>query len=342
LKHYFQFSLDTMNTRRDFLKKTGIGAAGLGLASTLPFDLFASEPAKKLFFDISLAQFSLAGSFFSQKLTNMEFPVLAKNTYGVSNVEYVSTFWNGKGGDKAYIKELKDRTGDLGVRNVLIMVDGEGELGHPDAATRKQAAENHYKWVDAAKELGCHGIRVNLDGPGTDKEVADACVDGYGTLLEYGQQAGINIIVENHFGPSTDPKWLVDVIKQVNNPYAGLLPDFGNFTRRERVEEMTIEAFKNAKVIKEYDKYEGVKLMMPYAKGVSAKTYIFDANGDDTATDFLKVFTMVKESGFKGFVGIEAEGAFVKMMGMEGNYPAEEEGIKLTKALLEKVGEKLS
>ena len=331
-----------MTTRRQFIQKAGAGAAGLGLAASLPFDLFAGAKAKKLFFDISLAQFSLAGSFFSQKLTNMEFPALAKNTYGVSNVEYVSGFWNGKGGDKAYVKELKDRTADLGVRNVLIMVDGEGELGHSDPAIRTQAVENHYKWVEAAKELGCHAIRVNLDGPGTDEEIAKACVDGYGMLVEYGQQAGINVIVENHFGPSTDARWLVEVMKQVDNPFAGLLPDFGNFIRRERMEEMTIEAFKNAKVIKEYDKYEGVKLMMPYAKGVSAKTHMFDANGNDAETDFLKMFTIVRESGFKGFVGIEAEGAFVKMMGMEGDYPAEEEGIKLTKALLEKVGEKLS
>lgn len=331
-----------MNSRRKFIQQAGAGAAGLGLAASLPFDLFAEAPAKKLFFEISLAQFSLAGSFFAQKLTNMEFPAVAKNTYGVSAVEYVSTFWNGKGADKAYINELKTRTDDLGVRNVLIMVDGEGELGHPDAAARRHAAENHYKWVDAAKELGCHAIRVNLDGPGTDAEIASACVDGYGTLLEYGQQAGINIIVENHFGPSTDARWLVDVIKQVNNPYAGLLPDFGNFTRRERVEEMTIEAFRDAKVIAEHDKYEGVKLMMPYAKGVSAKTHVFNEKGDDAETDFMKMMTIVKESGFKGFVGIEAEGAVMKMFGMEGTFPTEEEGIKLTRALLERVGAKLS
>ncbi|WOK08867.1 sugar phosphate isomerase/epimerase family protein [Imperialibacter roseus] len=331
-----------MNTRRDFLKKTGAGAAGLGLAATLPFDLFAEAPAKKLFFDISLAQFSLAGSFFSQKLTNIEFPALAKNTYGISNIEYVSTFWNGKGGDKEYVKELKARTDDLGVRNVLIMVDSEGELGHPDAATRKQAVENHYKWVEAAKELGCHAIRVNLDGPGTDEEIAKAGVGGYGSLVEFGQQAGINVIIENHFGPSTDAKWLVEVMKQVNNPYAGLLPDFGNFVRRERMEEMTIEAFKNAKVIATFDKYESVKAMMPYAKGVSAKTHGFDAKGNDTETDFVKMLTIIKDSGFKGYMGIEAEGAVMKMFGVEGNYPTEEDGIKLTKALLEKVGGKVS
>ncbi len=331
-----------MNSRRQFIKQVGAGAAGLGVAATVPFDIFAATAAKKLFFEISLAQFSLAGSFFSQKLTNMEFPALAKNTFGISNVEYVSTFWNGKGGDKAYVKELKARTDDLGVRNVLIMVDGEGELGHSDVTVRKQAVENHYKWVEAAKELACHAIRVNLDGPGTDEEIAKAGIDGYGSLVEFGQKAGINVIIENHFGPSTDARWLVEIMKQVNNPFAGLLPDFGNFVRRERMEEMSIEAFKNAKVIATYDKYESVKAMMPYAKGVSAKTHGFDAKGNDTDTDFTKILGIIKDAGFKGFMGIEAEGAVMKMFGVEGDYPTEEEGIKLTKALLEKVGAKLS
>jgi len=331
-----------MNTRRRFIQKIGAGAAGLGMASVFPFDIFAQAPAKKLFFDISLGQFSLAGSFFSQKLTNLEFPAKAKNDFGISNIEYVSSFWNGKGGDKEYLKELKMRTDDLGVKNVLIMVDGEGELGHSDASMRKQAVENHYKWVEAAKFLGCQAIRVNLDGPGTDDEIAAAGVDGYGSLVLYGQQAGVNVIIENHFGPSTDAKWLAGVIRQVNNPYAGVLPDFGNFIRRERMTEMTIEAFKNAKVIATYDRYESVKTLMPYAKGVSAKTHGFDESGNDMETDFTKMLTIVKESGFKGYIGIEAEGSFMKMMGVEGNFPAEDEGIRLTKALLEKVGEKLS
>jgi len=331
-----------MNTRRQFIQKIGAGAAGFGFASSLPFDLFAHTPAKKLFFDISLAQFSLAGSFFSQKLSNLDFPAKAVNDFGISNIEYVSSFWNGKGGDKEYLKELKKRTDDLGVKNVLIMVDGEGELGHSDAVLRKQSVENHYKWVEAAKFLGCHAIRVNLDGPGTDEEIAAAGVDGYGSLVQYGQQAGINVIIENHFGPSTDAKWLADVIRQVDNPYAGVLPDFGNFIRRERMTEMTIEAFKNAKVIASYDRYESVKTLMPYAKGVSAKTHGFDENGNDMETDFTQMLSIVKESGFKGYIGIEAEGSFMKMMGAEGKYPSEDEGIRLTKALLEKVGAKLS
>jgi sugar phosphate isomerase/epimerase len=330
-------------TRRDFLRQLGLGTAGLGLATSLPEQLFAQSAPKKLFFDISLAEFSLAGPLYGGKMTNLEFPAMAKNDFGISNVEYVSGFWQDKAKDQTYLKELKQRTDDLGVRNVLIMVDGEGDLGSPDDAKRKQAIENHYKWVDAAKFLGCHSIRVNLSGTGSDEDIAKAGVDGYGRLVEYGATNKMGVIIENHFGPSTNPDWLVNIIKQVNNPYAGVLPDFGNFIRRTDPEAQTMEAFAKTKVIKEYDKYDGVTKMMPYAKGVSAKTHVFDDKGNDTETVFTRIMKIVKDSGFKGFIGIEYEGAFINtMMGGKGKYLTEYEGIMATKRLLEKVGAQLS
>jgi sugar phosphate isomerase/epimerase len=330
------------SSRREFLRQVGFGAAGLGLTGALADSLFAQTTPKKLFFEISLAQFSLAGPLFAGKLDNLDFPAMAKNDFGISNVEYVSMFWKDKAADQTYLKELKKRTDDLGVRNVLIMVDSEGDLGDPDAAKRKQAVENHYKWVDAAKFLGCHSIRVNLNGKGTDEEIAKAGVEGYGRLVEYGAKQKMGVIIENHFGPSTNPDWLANVIRQVNNPYAGVLPDFGNFIRRTEPEAQTIEAFAKTKVIKEYDKYEGVTKLMPYAKGVSAKTHVFNDQGQDTETDFTRMLKIVKNAGFKGFIGIEYEGAFMKTMGAPGNYLTEYEGIMATKRLLEKVGAALA
>ncbi|SDK40290.1 Sugar phosphate isomerase/epimerase [Catalinimonas alkaloidigena] len=300
-------------------------------------------PAPKLFFDISLAEFSLAGPLYAGKLTNLEFPAMAKRDFGISNVEYVSGFWQDKAKDQAYLNELKQRTDDLGVRNVLIMVDGEGDLGSPNATERKKAVENHYKWVEAAKFLGCHAIRVNLNGKGSDEEIAKAGVEGYGALVDYGAKHKMAVIIENHFGPSTNPDWLADVVRQVNSPYAGVLPDFGNFTRRTDPEAQTIEAFAKTKVIKEYDRYDGVKKLMPYAKGVSAKTHQFDDRGYDVETDFTRMLKLIKDAGFKGFIGIEYEGAFLKqMMQLPGDYLTEFEGIMATKRLLEKVGATLS
>jgi len=320
------------SSRRQFMAQMGL----LTAASFLPDTILASA---KPHFEISLAEFSLAGSLFSGKLKNMDFPAKAKNDFGINAVEYVSMFWADKAKDQAYLNELKQRTADLGVQNVLIMVDSEGDLGASDASARQKAIENHYKWVDAAKFLGCHSIRVNMDGDGTPEEIMKAGVDGYGKLVEYGQKAGIGVIIENHITISTNPDWLVSLLKQVNNPYAGCLPDFGNFIQREKPKAMTMEGFRDAKVIHEYDKYDGVKKLMPFAKGVSAKTHLFDDNGNCTDTDFAKIMPIVNKGitkNFKGFVGIEYEGGFMKMMGAKENYLDEDAGIRATKALLEK------
>jgi len=318
--------------RRDFLGQIGMAAA----ATLISPSLFAQP---KPWFEISLAEFSLAGSLYGGKLKNMDFPAKAKNDFGISAVEYVSGFWNGKSQDQAYLNELKQRTGDLGVRNVLIMVDGEGDLGASDAAKRLKAVENHYKWVDAAKFLGCHAIRVNMEGDGTPEDILKQGVEGYGKLVEYGKKTGISVIIENHISVSTNPDWLARLLKEVNSPYAGSLPDFGNFTEREKPKTMTLEGFMSAKILNDYDKYEGTRKLMPYAQGVSAKTHTFDEKGNCTDVDFNKMMPIVKKGitkNFKGFIGIEYEGGFMKMMGAKGDYLSEDDGIKATKALLEK------
>lgn len=326
-------------SRRDFLNQVGVAATGVALTTLLPNDIYAEELAKKPAFEISLAEFSLAGSLYSGKLKNMDFPAKAKNDFGISAVEYVSGFWADKATDQSYLKELKQRTEDLGVRNVLIMVDESVNLADFDAQKRMQAVEAHYKWIEAAKFLGCHSIRVNVNNDGNPDDVLKVAVEGYGKLVEFGEKADIGVIIENHIGISTNPDWLAKLLKQVNNKYAGSLPDFGNFVQREKPATMTLEGFMNAKVIKEYDRYDGVKKLMPFAKGVSAKTHKFDANGNDAETDFTKIMKIVKKGigkEFKGFVGIEYEGGFLKMMGMKGDYLSEDEGIMATKKLLEK------
>ncbi|QDK78177.1 TIM barrel protein [Spirosoma sp. KCTC 42546] len=338
-------------SRRDFLNQLGLTAAGLSLSSVLPTSTFADMTAKKFSFDISLAEFSFAGELMSGKMTNMEFPARTKNDFGINVLEYVSMFFNNKHTDQAYLKELKQRTDDLGMKNNLIMVDG-ANIADLDATKRKQAVESHYAWVDAAKYLGCSSIRVNLgdtskamtgveDDPADD--AAKSAADGYHKLLEYAAKSKMDVIVENHFGNSTDIDWLVGVLKQVNMPNAGLLPDFGNFCRqRSKPETNDIKGIMGTKCIKEYDRYEGVKKMMPYAKGISAKTHKFDAAGNETETDFLKMFKIIKDAGFKGYVGIEYEGGIIGMYNPTGGYLPTNDGIKATKTLLERVRTELA
>jgi sugar phosphate isomerase/epimerase len=301
-------------SRRDFLKKAGATA----LAATTITDLLADSYAKKLWFDISLAEWSLHKELFAKKLTNLDFPELARKEFGISIVEYVNQFFKDKAEDKTYLADLLKRSKDNGVTNNLIMIDGEGGLGELDAAVRNKAVENHYKWVEAAKYLGCKTIRVNAFGKGSNEEIAKAAVEGLGKLGEFAKKTGINVIVENHGGSSSNGQWLSGVMKQVNMKNVGTLPDFGNFCITR----------KDGGCAESYDRYQGTKELMPFAKGVSAKTYDFDEKGNCIETDYTKILKIVKDSGFKGIAGIEYEGSKL----------SEYDGIKATKALLERVG----
>lgn len=265
--------------------------------------LSGQEPAYK----ISLAEWSLNRSIRKGLLTNMDFPRVAKETYGLDAVEYVSTFFRDKAEDTEYLTQLKNQCEKYGVKSLLIMVDGEGNLADTSYANRTKAVENHYKWVKAAKFLGCHSIRVNANGRGTMGQMQAAAIDGLGRLSAYAADYGINVIVENHGGNSSYGKWLAEIMKVVNKPNCGTLPDLGNFY--------------------EYDRYTGVKELMPYAKGVSGKTRDFDENGNETIVDYERMMKIISESGYKGYIDVE----------YEGNKLSEDEGIKATIALLKKV-----
>jgi sugar phosphate isomerase/epimerase len=299
-------------TRRRFVQNLATLAAGAAFAPQFA-QAFSAKPA----FEISLAEWSLHKTLFAKKLTNLEFPETARKQYGIGVVEYVNQFFKDKAQDTTYLNELLQRCKDNGIRNHLIMIDGEGGLGELDTEKRNKAVEAHYKWVDAAKYLGCATIRVNAYGQGSREEVAKAAVEGLGKLGEYGAKTGINIIVENHGGWSSDGQWLSGVMKQVGKKNVGILPDLGNFCLRRTANGCA----------EEYDRYKGVQEFMPYAKGISAKTYDFDEQGNCVETDYNKMMPIIKKAGFNGIIGIEYEGSKL----------SEEEGIKKTKQLLERM-----
>ena len=304
-------------SRRQFVINASAIAAGFAI---MP-NAFAKEFKAKKVFDISLAQWSLYKEFFSKKYDTLDFPAVARKQFDIEIVEYVNQFFKDKANDSKYLSDLLQRGKDNGVKNHLIMIDGEGDLGNPDEKERTKAIENHYKWVDAAKFLGCKTIRVNAFGRGNREAVKEAAVDGLSRLGEYAGKTELNVIVENHGSYSSDGKWLLALMQQVNRKNVGILPDFGNFCIRQE----------NKKCVEEYDKYQGVKEWMPYAKGISAKTFDFDSNGNCIETDYTRMFQIIKDSGFKGIVGIE----------YEGNRLAAAEGIKATKELLIKTVKEL-
>lgn len=258
-------------------------------------------------FKISLAEWSFHIALGKGQMTNLDFPRITKTKYNLDAVEYVSTFFKGKSEDTGYLTQLKDSCTKYGVKSLLIMVDGEGNLADTSLKTRQKAVENHYKWVKAAKFLGCHSIRVNAAGRGTMGQTQAAAIDGLGMLSEYAAGHGINVIVENHGGNSSIGKWLAEVMKTVNKPNCGTLPDLGNFY--------------------EYDRYAGVKELMPYAKGVSGKTHDFDQDGNETVIDYAKMMKIVNDTGYKGYIDVEYEGSKLN----------EDEGVKASIALIKRV-----
>ncbi|MCR9245464.1 MAG: sugar phosphate isomerase/epimerase [bacterium] len=297
--------------RRRFLGVAGAAAAAPLLASA-PMSACSMLGDPGPLFRISLAEWSLHKALFSKKLDNLAFPQKARQL-GIDAIEYVKAFFKDKARDSEYLAELNKRCLGEGVQSLLIMCDGEGALGDPDSKKRAQAVTNHHKWVEAAKVLGCHSIRVNAQSRGSFEEQQKLAADGLRQLCEYGDGLGINVIVENHGGLSSNGKWLSGTLKMVEHPRVGSLPDFGNF--RVRKGEM-------------YDRYQGTDELMPFAKGVSAKSHDFDEAGNEIHTDYRRMLdVVVQQHGWRGYIGIEYEGKKLD----------EDAGILATKALLETV-----
>lgn len=302
--------MNNEHSRRQFFTNATAATLAAGISLSQTVSTVASATAMKNeeneqpldeqpLFKISLAQWSLHRAIGAGRLTNLDFPGYAKQEFGIDAVEYVNGFFRDKAEDADYLTELNRRCDDHGVTSVLIMVDGEGSLGNPDAAERQKTVENHFRWVTAAKTLGCHSIRVNAESEGSFGEQARLAADGLAKLSEFAAEHGIGVIVENHGGLSSNGQWLAQVIRRVNMDNCGTLPDFGNF----------IISGKNTPDEVAYDRYIGMAALLPFAKAVSAKSYDFDEQGNETKIDYPKVMQMVVDSGYRGFVGVEYEGS---------------------------------
>lgn len=299
--------------RRTFLTLSAGASAGLALGCRVAGqESKAAASSTAPWFSISLAQWSLHRAFKSGALDALDFAKVATLEYHIDAVEYVNQFYASRKGDAKLAVELKQRADDHGVTSVLIMCDGEGYLGDPDAAKRAQAVENHRYWVELAQALGCHSVRVNAYSEGAYAEQQKLAADGLRKLCELADPYGVNVIVENHGGLSSNGAWLAGVMKQVAHARIGTLPDFGNFSLGNG---------------KEYDRYQGIAEMLPFAKGVSAKSHAFDAAGNEVHTDYRRMLALVKAVGYRGRIGVE----------YEGDKHSEPEGIRLTRALLERV-----
>jgi len=313
-----------MKDRRTFIKKLSLCTTAL----TLPVPhVFAKSHLQKTSEmtqpKISLAQWSLHKAFFNGELKAENFASIAKNDFGISAVEYVNQFYNDHSTDEKFWLAMKQRATDAGVQSLIMMVDEKEKLGDSDNVRRTNAVEDHYKWVHAAKLLDCHSIRVNAFGDGEPEALKAALVDGLGRLTSYAAAENIHVILENHGLHTSNAAYMVDLIKEVNNPFLGTLPDFGNWCTS--AEWGGTKESQNCDEI--YDPAAGLGAFLPHAKGVSAKSYEFDEHGNDTIIDYPKLLQLVKDADFDGHIGIEYEGENLN----------ETDGIIATKMLIEKV-----
>ena len=312
-----------METRRNFLKKSAAIAGGVSIMGFGGTAISSCSSKKDFLFKISIAEWSLNKSMRNGEVDHLDFAKIARRNFDIDAIEYVNQLFADKtGGSNNYIKEMKNIADGEGVKSLLIMCDGEGALGDPDDVARKSAVENHFRWIDAAKYLGCHSIRVNAQSEGEYEEQMKLAADGLSSLTEYGAKHSINVIVENHGGLSSNGKWLSGVMDMVDHPQCGTLPDFGNFyvvTWEDKANEW-------------YDRYLGVEELMPYAKAVSAKSHNFNEDGTEKDTDYSKMMKIVLDAGYHDYVGIEYEGPDLSEM----------DGIAATKKLLEKVRNELT
>jgi sugar phosphate isomerase/epimerase len=299
----------------DLTRRTFVAAATF--AATAPAWARSRDPLYR----ISLAEWSLNKQIKAGELDHLDFAKTAREL-DIDAIEYVNSLF-GEKPSGAYVEEMKRRADDHGVKSMLIMCDAEGEIGDPDDAERRRAVRNHHKWADAAHALECHSIRVNAASKGSYEEQQKLAADGLRQLVEYAAPLGLNVIVENHGGLSSNGEWLAGTIKLVNHPKCGTLPDFGNFC---------FDWEKKDDPSQWYDRYKGVAELMPYAKAVSAKSENFDEQGNERSTDYSRMMRIVVEAGYRGYVGIEYEGKGL----------SEREGILATKRLLERVRAELA
>ncbi|WP_343487068.1 sugar phosphate isomerase/epimerase family protein [Allomuricauda sp. d1] len=286
----------------------------------------AEEESTAPFFKLSLAQWSINKMIRNDGVDPYTFAEKAKE-WGFTGLEYVSGLYYPElekedfsdTAMQAFVAKCNTEASKHGMKNLLIMVDGQGPLAAADEGERDKAVTNHFKWVDAAAAMDCHSIRVNLQGSMEKDEWTAASVDGLTKLSTYAKDKNINVIVENHGGPSSNAAWLANVMAEVGMDNCGTLPDFGNFCiRRED------GSYYESKCLEEYDKYKGVKELMPYAKAVSAKSYSFDEEGEESRIDYTRMLKIVKDAGYTGHIGVEYEGVDL----------GEKEGILATKNLL--------
>ena len=327
------------NSRRNFIKNLFFLSQSLLLPKTI---LSKHLTKKKL--DIALQIYSFTPLLLQRKFDVLDFPKMVRETYNMNGAEHWSIAFMGKENDKKYLNELKSRSEDNQIDNLIILVDNidiSTMKSGPSLASslkteRGSAIDFHKRWVEVAKQIGCHSIRVNLrSSEQNNQKILENSSESLLELIEFSKRDKINIVVENHGGITGDADWMVNLMENINSKYLGTLPDFGSSNFCINKGDLDLEGITNS-CATQYDKYDGVTKLMPYAKGVSAKSHTFNQDGEELSTDFSKMIEIISNSNYSGYITVEYEGAIMSMYGGGENYLNSNDGVIATKKLLEK------
>lgn len=298
--------------RRDFFRASAIPAAGISVATATPSTLVAGMPCSggspAPAYAIGLSQVSLYQTIGSGKLDPLDYPQFAMDQFGIQRIDVCDRVMPAVNDRLPFLEKVRARSEQAGTDIFLLRVDSL-RLVSDDPKDRIAEVNRFYQRVDQAAVVGARYLRIWLNvGSGSFGSQAVRAACGLKRLADYAATKQISIVVEPGIDLSRNGLWLARVMKDVDHPNCGSMPNFGKFGA--------------------YDQYAGTAALMASANVISAKSHAFDEEGLELQTDYPKQFQMMVDSGFDGIVLIEFEGK-----------KSEVEGIKATQKLLQRLQE---
>jgi sugar phosphate isomerase/epimerase len=183
-----------------------------------------------------------------------------------------------------YLAQVKAAANEAGLPFGCLAVDG-AHTYEPEAEKRRANRAAAYRWLEVAEKLGARQVRIDAGGPeDMPDEIFEIIVTGYQDIIQRANDKGIEVLVENHWGPTTIPANVVRLLAAVDG--LGLLFDSNNWAAGMQ--------------------QQGWEMCAPYARSVHIKTFEFDENGSDPTVDIPKVVRMLVAAGFDDVWGIES------------------------------------
>ncbi len=186
--------------------------------------------------------------------------------------------------EETYLRQVLEAAEAAGLPFGCIALDG-AHIYEPEPEAREANSRLASRWLQIAEKLGAAQLRVDAGGPEvlTDENF-DIIRAGYVDLISRAQDKGIEILIENHWGPSVNPDQVVQILETI--PGLGLLFDSHNWAEGRQ--------------------HEGWEKCARFARSTHFKTFCFAENGLDPSVDLPRCIALLKAQGYNGCWGVES------------------------------------